>query len=335
LNRLRYLTLALVVGQAACAVQEPSSSLARTRAPAATAPPIVTGADAPGIALFCAEYASCVAEGRIESDDLDEISGIAASRRRDDVLYVHNDSGDSPRFFAIDRQGRTLAEFDLPIEGVSDVEDIATGPGPGDASYVYLGDIGDNVARLGLGLGRSEVRVHRVKEPPLPSTRGARQTLSTVETLRLVYPDHPHDAEALLVDPLSGDLFIVSKEGDGESRVFRAQAPLDAAAPRTLEVVASLDFGRGLLEGNPMVTAADISPDGGRILIRTYSKLFEWRRGRGQSVGAALRGIPRSVPAPQEEQGEAVAFSRKQDGYFTVSEKARQPLYFCACGADE
>jgi hypothetical protein len=169
----------------------------------------------------------------------------------------------------------------------------------------------------------------------MPSTRGAQQRLTSVETLHFVYPDHPHDAEALFVDPLSGDLFIVSKEGDGESRVFRAQAPLDATAPRTLEVVASLDFGRGLLEGNPMVTAADISPDGGRILIRTYSKLFEWRRGRGQSVGAALRGIPRSVPVPHEEQGEAVAFSRKQDGYFTASEKARQPLYFCACGADE
>lgn len=335
MNPLRYLALAFIAGPAACAVQEPSSTLARTRSPTATPPPVVIGSDAPGVALFCAEYASCVAQGRIESDDLDEISGIAASRKRDDVLYVHNDSGDTPRFFAIDPHGRTSGEFELPIEDVSDVEDIATGPGPGGKSYVYLGDIGDNIARMGLGLGRSEIRVHRVEEPSLPATRGARQRLSRVETLRFVYPDHAHDAEALFVDPLSGDLFIVSKEGDGQSRVFRAAAPLDPTTPRKLEVVASLDFGRGLLEGNTMVTAADISPDGGRILIRTYSKLFEWRRAQGQSVGAALRGIPRSVPAPHEEQGEAVAFSRKQDGYFTVSEKTRQPIYFCACGADE
>ncbi len=80
-------------------------------------------------------------------------------------------------------------------------------------SYVYLGDIGDNVARMGFGLGRSEVRVHRVEEPQLPSTRGARQRLSSVETLRFVYPDHAHDAEALFVDPLSGDLFISVEQG--------------------------------------------------------------------------------------------------------------------------
>ncbi len=85
-----------------------------------------------------------------------------------------------------------------------------------------------------------------------------------------------------------------------------------------------------------MVTAQPTSrPTADAYWIRTCSKLFEWRRGRGQSVGAALRGIPRSVPVPHEEQGEAVAFSRKQDGYFTASEKARRPLYFCACGADE
>ncbi len=283
----------------------------------------------------CAEYAACVARGRIESDALHEISGIAASRERDGVLYVHNDSGDTPRFFAIDGEGRTLGEFTLPVERVSDVEDIATGPGPNGKSYVYLGDTGDNVARVGLGIGRSEVRVYRVEEPDLPEARGAREKLAAVETLRFVYPDHPHDAEALFVDPLSSDLFIVTKEGDGKSRVFSANAPLDAAAARTLEVVASLDFGRGLLEGNPMVTAADIATDGGRILIRTYSGLFEWRREPGQSVGAALRGIPRAVPAPHETQGEAVAFSSRQDGYFTVSEKAHQPLYFCACRASE
>jgi hypothetical protein len=283
----------------------------------------------------CAEYGSCVARGRIESEELLEISGIAASRERDGVLYVHNDSGDEPRFFAIDDQGRTLGEFVLPLDDVKDVEDIATGTGPGGKSYVYLGDIGDNVARIGFGLGRSEIQIHRVAEPALPKVRGARQRIAAIETLRFEYPDHPHDAEALFVDPLSGDLFLVSKEGDGKSRVFRAQAPFDTKTARELEVVASLEFGRGLLEGNSMVTAADIAPDGGRILIRTYTGLFEWRRASGQSVGAALRGIPRSVPVPQEEQGEAVGFSRKQDGYFTISEKEHPPLYFCACRASD
>ena len=84
---------------------------------------------------------------------MDELSGLVVSRRQPGVLYVHNDSGDSSRFFAIGTDASLKEIFYFKGEkslaplGVRDVEDIAMGPGPDSgADYIYLGDIGDNNA---------------------------------------------------------------------------------------------------------------------------------------------------------------------------------------------
>ncbi|MGZ4000098.1 MAG: hypothetical protein ACXVIY_05695, partial [Mucilaginibacter sp.] len=44
--------------------------------------------------------------GHLQSKEMDEISGIAASGIHDGVYYVHNDSGDTSRFFAITPDGK-------------------------------------------------------------------------------------------------------------------------------------------------------------------------------------------------------------------------------------
>src|SRR5476651_1820376 len=81
---------------------------------------------------------------------MDEISGIAASGINKDIYYIHNDSGDTSRFFAISPSGDLKSTIyykgdPKEIQGVRDCEDIAVGPGPDKGkSYVYMGDIGDN-----------------------------------------------------------------------------------------------------------------------------------------------------------------------------------------------
>ncbi|HEY3237371.1 MAG TPA: hypothetical protein VGJ84_21810 [Polyangiaceae bacterium] len=270
--------------------------------------------------------------GRIENSELTEVSGIAASRTRDGALYVHNDSGDSPRFFAIDRQGHTLLEIGIPIPSWIDCEDIAVGPAPGVAHAVYLGDIGDNAARESRPSPRSEIQVYRVPEPAeLANAKGGRIRLPKVDTLRFVYPDKPHDAETLMIDPVSGDLFIVTKESDGRSVVFLAAAPLTAGGPRALTPVGGLAFGGADLPGNGQATGGDISPSGDAIVIRTYSTVFLWRRAAGQNVGDALKGRPQALPTATEPQGEAVGFAADGNGFFTASEKPNQPLFFAGC----
>ena len=83
--------------------------------------------------------------GTVESSLLTEISGVAASRKNADVLWVHNDSGDSARIYAMSIQGKHLGVYNLVGASATDWEDIAVGPGPVEGQdYVYAGDVGDN-----------------------------------------------------------------------------------------------------------------------------------------------------------------------------------------------
>ena len=102
--------------------------------------------------------------GTLNDKEMDETSGIAASSLSPDTYYVHNDSGDTSRFFAITPQGHIKSVIYFkgdPKEkqGVVDCEDIAVGPGPiKGKSYVYMGDIGDN------GAVRKYITVYRMEE---------------------------------------------------------------------------------------------------------------------------------------------------------------------------
>jgi len=81
--------------------------------------------------------------GEIAGGQLKEISGLAASRRHPGILWAHNDGPDG-RLFAIRTNGTTAAVFALAAS-VTDLEDIAIGPGPAPGTpHLYVGDIGDN-----------------------------------------------------------------------------------------------------------------------------------------------------------------------------------------------
>src|SRR4051794_6987818 len=47
--------------------------------------------------------------GRIDSREITESSGLAASRKHPGVFWTHNDSGNGPYIFAITRDGHLLA----------------------------------------------------------------------------------------------------------------------------------------------------------------------------------------------------------------------------------
>ena len=90
-----------------------------------------------------------------------------------------------------------------------DWEDIAIGPGPKRGRwYLYIGDIGDNERR------RGEVVVYRVEEPRTAACK-AESSTGRATAIRLRYPDEPHNAR-LLVHPVTGDLYLISKAGNGD-----------------------------------------------------------------------------------------------------------------------
>lgn len=262
--------------------------------------------------------------GDVLDREVREASGIAESRRNPGVLWTHNDSGDRARLFALTIEGEPLGVFELEGVRATDWEDLAIGPGPDpDLSYLYVGDVGDNFRR------RANIRVHRVAEPEVvrqPEPPVVR--LAGVETFTLVYPDAPHNSETIMVDPVTGDLYVVVKSGDGDSPVFRAAAPLSAEGDIRLERVAPLTFGEPPLRGNRSTTGGDISPSGDAILIRTYSNAFLWRRSRGATVAEALATAPCPVPLARDGQGEAIGFAADGSGYYTVAEGVNAPVYF-------
>lgn len=282
-------------------------------------------ADAPADAAdpSCPSFSDGEVVGMIPMTDLAEVSGIAASHRNPGVLWVHNDAGAGPRIHAIARTGAVVAVYDLGDAVATDWEDIAVGPGPAGASAIYVGDIGDNSE------ARASIDVYRVAEPDVktgsPTTP---TTLSGVERFTLVYPDHAHNSETLLVDPRSGDVYVVVKKADGVSPVFRAAAPLAAGAMITLEQVSVLRFGVAQLPGNAATTGGSISPAGDEILIRTYDSAFLFRRAQGMSVAEALAAPPCPIPLEREAQGEAIGFALDGSGYYSASEGSSQPIYF-------
>jgi len=307
---------------AATAVVVPT--VAARAAAAKSAPP------SPVLAAACAGTLQASTTGRVASDALTEISGIAASRRTRGVYWVHNDSGDSARVFAIDATGRTLGEFALAGADAVDWEDIAVAPGPdptggGRVADIYVGDIGDNTG------SRASVTVYRVPEPAVatsatsPADPGA-QVLPGAAALTFTYPDGPHDAEALLVDPRGRDLLIVTKDLlGGRGIVFRGDADAPAGTTAVLERVGQLSLGLG--RG---VTGADVTANGDTVALRTYLGVVLYPRPAGTRLWRAFtqpscRGAAPSLLA--EPQGEAIGFVPGGRAYLTVGEGAHPPLH--------
>jgi len=270
-------------------------------------------------------FSNAVSVGTVSFSALHQASGIVASRNNDGVLWTHNDAGDSPpRIFAIDTNGNYLATFDLTNATHIDYEDIAIGPGPlTNVQYLYVGDIGDN------NLVRSTIVVYQIPEPAVYLRWASSPNTLDMQGVRAItfrYPDGVFNAEALMVDPLTGDLFIATKQA-GVSRIYTAtKAELNATGTNTLHFVREINFNSA--------NGADISPTGGEIIMRQEDLAQLWIRAPGQSISNALGGTPISIPVvgrPTEPNGEAIGFDPIGRGYYTLSDSAStQPLYYFA-----
>lgn len=256
--------------------------------------------------------------------ELSEISGMAASHSNPGVLWLHNDSGDTARLFALSTKGELLGTFTLPTVRAIDWEDMAIGPKRGSrGSYLYVGDIGDNSARR-----KDGILVHRVPEPVVSARPRGEAALANLETFRLRYPDGPHDAETLLVDPKTGELVILTKVMFGAPRVFRAGPTLVSETLLTEEE--PLDFEAIGIDDGLYATGGAVSPDGRFVVVRGYGNAYLWQRDPERPLHEAFRSRACRVPLASEPQGEAIAFAADGSGYFTLSEKRAQPLFFFA-----
>ncbi|MCC7077027.1 MAG: hypothetical protein IT198_07875 [Acidimicrobiia bacterium] len=253
--------------------------------------------------------------GRVTDPRLDELSGLVVSRRNPDVLWAVNDSGNTATLYSLTAGGALLGETEIAGVSPRDIEDLAiTTPGPGGVPRILVGDIGDN-----RGV-RDSIRVYRVPEPADPADT---QT-AEAEVLEAVYPDGAHNAEALMADPTTGYIYVVTSGPAGTAHLYGWSNPAPGTSA-TLEDVASIPLDGLSVDG--LVTSADMADDGSAVVVRTYTSLLWWNRTPGQPLAEVFATEPCTLPLHLESQGEAVALTPGVDAYWTASEGTDEPLY--------
>ncbi len=310
----------------------------RGRAAAATAPAAVLLAALTGTALLippgagtdvraatAASAPAVVRVGTLDDARLAEVSGLAVSQRRRDVLWAVNDSGNPAELLALSTDGSVLGAVQVDGARNVDWEDLAAWTQDGRA-FLVIADIGDNGAR------RRRCSLWIVPEPD-PAALPAR-----VEPARVIhfrYPDGPRDAEGLAIDAAGGRALVVSKRtrppvlyavplgvGDASGAVLTAQRLGEIGgipAPTALELAA--DPVTGIYASQP--TALDYR-EGLGLLVLTYARPYLFPIPVGESLEDHLGDAPLAVAMPRLLQAEAAALDGSD--LLVTSEQLPAPL---------
>jgi len=226
---------------------------------------------------------------------VNEISGIADSKSNPGYLWGQEDSGNPPQLYLINHNGTVLKTVYLKGVTNRDWEDMAL-----SGNEIYIAETGDNNQLY------SEYNFYRFPEP-LSTT----DTVTAITNIRFAYPDGSHDSEAFLVDPVSKDIYIITKR-DNPSRIYKLTYPYSSA----LNIATAL----GSLTHTGVVSST-ISQDGTEIIVKTYTAIYYYKKSAGETIEQALKKTYTTLPYKTEPQGEAVAFANDNSGFYTLSEK--------------
>lgn len=242
---------------------------------------------------------------------LSEASGLAISIKNPGMIWAHNDSGHTNTLYlintedaAIIAQYRILGTVNIDWEDMEITIDAESGE-----PYIYVGDIGDNSE------SRPVYSIYRFKEP-VYSIEHSQQSFVSWEPedfsrIRFGYPDGSHDAETLFVDPLTKDIFLVTKRGV-VSTLYVAPYPQDTNNAITLFKAGEFSFRNA--------SAGSVSLDGEKVVIKNRQEIFYWERQQGESMVQMLERTPVKAPYVGEPQGEAICFDQDYN-YYTLSEE--------------
>jgi hypothetical protein len=226
---------------------------------------------------------------RFDDRRLTEISGMAASLMHENVVWVHNDSSDAARLYALDLQTcDTVSELRLRGVQARDFEGLASTRNARGRAALWVGDIGDNRDSW------PSVTLHRVWEPKTLGTRSR-----PVKSWDFTYPDRPHNAETLMV---SGRSVWVATWQLATGGVY--SVPLR----RTVSSAERLD------DVGPLTTDGSIHPDERGYVLRDYLDVHFY-------VGLPPGRKVATFALPRQVQGEAITWTSDGTGLLIASEE--------------
>ncbi|MFQ5823313.1 MAG: hypothetical protein ACE5JB_04590 [bacterium] len=210
--------------------------------------------------LLAQDNFSWVPYGRITEKAINECSGIVKSRQFENVFWTHNDSGDTPRIFAITAKGELIQQVWIPAAKNVDWEDIAVD----DSGHIIIGDIGNNQNK------RKDLTIYVVEEPNPYETNFAK----VVKRIPFQFPDQKQfpnpfnlnfDCEATFW--ANGNLYVLTKHRSDRKTTLYRFGPLVNHKRQTLTKISEFNIGG-------MVTAADVSLDGKKLLLLCYEYIY-------------------------------------------------------------
>jgi hypothetical protein len=189
------------------------------------------------------------------------------------------------------------------------------------STCVYLADIGNNISP------RTVFPIYRAAEPAVTATAGQPVTLPA-ERFTFSYPDGPHNAESLVIDPATATVYVITKEVAGvKSSVYRLTT-FESARTNMAEKVQELPVPAA--DDQP-ATAAAAHPCAPAFLLRTGNRLYEFRAAAGANLAAAFMATPVSIPVGPDPQGEAVTYAADGRATLTTGEGTNVPLHRSLC----
>ena len=265
---------------------------------------------------------------------INEMSGLIKSRTYPDVYWVHNDSGDSPRLFAIEKNGNVIITEYMkkgfhgevveankkPWQGIEillaanqDWEDIAI-----DNDRLYIADLGNN------DNARRDMGIYVLYEPNPRAVHVSR----ILQYIPVRYPEQQKfpaeqwhfDSEGMFFD--DGKLYFLTKHRQpGKPMEWEAGVNLyrlDTFKTSEANVLTKVDSNEHVL----LATGADVSLDGSHLAVLTYSALWVFEKPRVSSQW--LSGKSQVLPLDYSVTGQAEAVCWSDNETILISNEQRQ-----------
>jgi len=263
--------------------------------------------------------------GVFTDPDLDEVSGMAASRAQPGLYWAEDDSGNGEKLMLIQGDGSRVAT--VKVTGASNVdwEDLDSFDLDG-RHYLLVADTGDN------GGIRKVLTLYVFEEPGKPRDG---DSISPAWAIRFHWPDGARDCEATAVDPIKGEVLLISKKrvppelfslplrpaADELTAHFIGMIP-GIAQPSESDLRRNPVYGRYRAQ----ISGADLSPNGRVLAVLNYRVVYFFVRGRGESWSSILKKTPGVLNYPWLPQAEAIAFSPDGSQLTIAGEQRPSPL---------